>query len=106
MQRRYNLAHFILASIVVLGLTPLMVEIDAQAQIAFVSERDGNKEIYVMDTDGKNQQRLTNNRHDDVDPAWFDPAFASAFAVAPAGKKLTMWGWFKQVDRQLPLLRK
>ena len=52
-----------------------------------------------MDTDGKNQQRLTNNRHDDVDPAWFDPAFVSAFAVSPTGKKLTMWGWLKQVDR-------
>jgi hypothetical protein len=48
-----------------------------------------------MDTDGGNQQRLTNNLHNDTDPAWFDPAFA----VAPAGKKFTMWGWLKQVDR-------
>ena len=39
MRRRYNLVHFILASIVVLGLTPLMVCVDAQARIAFVSER-------------------------------------------------------------------
>ena len=49
MQRRYNVVHLILASVVALGLTPLMADVDAQAQIAFTSERDGNKEIYVMD---------------------------------------------------------
>ena len=49
--------------------------------IAFVSNRDGNFEIYVMDADGGNQHNLTNNPHDDTDPAWFDPAFS----VAPAG---------------------
>ena len=64
-------------------------------RIAFESHRDGSGEIYVMDADGKNQQRLTNNRHSDTAPAWFDPAFA----VAPAGKKSTMWGRLKQVGR-------
>ena len=70
MHERYNLAHFILAGIVVLGLTPLMVCVDAQARIAFSSERDGNPEIYVMDSNGKNQQNLTNNPHDDWAPSW------------------------------------
>ena len=42
MDRRYNLAHLILASVVILGLTPLMVCVDGQAQIAFASNRDGN----------------------------------------------------------------
>ena len=72
MHRRYNLAHLILAIVVVLGLTPLMVVIDAQAQITFMSKRDGhfNPEIYVMDADGGNQRRLTNNRHDDWSPSW------------------------------------
>ena len=62
MQRRYNLARMILASVVVLGLTLLTVDVDAQARIAFMSNRDGNFEIYVMDADGGNQQRLTENR--------------------------------------------
>ena len=70
MQRRYNLAHFILANVVALILTPLMVDADPQAQIAFTSERDGNFEIYVMDADGKNQRRLTTNRRDDRYPSW------------------------------------
>ena len=44
MQRRHNLAHLVLASVIVLGLTPLMVVVGAQAQIAFVSDRDRNDE--------------------------------------------------------------
>ena len=63
--------------------------------IVFSSERDGNNEIYVMNADGGNLQNLTNNRHDDFSPAWFAPAFA----VAPAGKRFTMWGRLKQVNR-------
>jgi Tol biopolymer transport system component len=39
-------------------------------QIAFVSTRDGNGEIYVMDADGSNPQRLTNWRQWDGYPAW------------------------------------
>ena len=61
MHQRYNLAHLILAGVVFLGLTPLMADAAPQAQIAFSSHRDGNWEIYVMDTDGKNLRRLTNN---------------------------------------------
>ena len=34
-------------------------------KIVFTSERDGNQEIYVMDADGSNQQRLTNNLNND-----------------------------------------
>ena len=70
MQRKYNLTHLILASIVALGLTLLMVDIEAQAQIAFISDRDGNYEIYVMSINGKNPRRLTNDRHDDLHPSW------------------------------------
>ena len=63
-------------------------------RIAFVALR-GNMEIYVMDADGKNSRNLTKNPHDDTDPAWYNPAFA----VVPAGKKLTMWGRLRQVNR-------
>ncbi len=70
MQRRYNLAHFILANIVALGLSLLIVEVEVQARIAFVSQRDGNPEIYMMTADGKNQRRLTKNHHGDSSPSW------------------------------------
>jgi Tol biopolymer transport system component len=39
-------------------------------KIAFVSVRDGNREIYVMNADGSGQQRLTRNRAGDYSPAW------------------------------------
>ena len=69
-------------------------------RIVFVSHRDGNYEIYVMNADGARQvRRRTKDGRDDTDPAWFDPAFVPVFAVSPADKQFTMWGWFKQVDR-------
>jgi Tol biopolymer transport system component/DNA-binding winged helix-turn-helix (wHTH) protein len=40
------------------------------SRIAFWSNRDGKKEIYVMDADGSNVKRLTNNLADDVNPSW------------------------------------
>ena len=38
--------------------------------ITFVSDRDGNREIYTMDSEGANLVNLTNNSSDDFDPAW------------------------------------
>lgn len=31
-----------------------------EGKIAFISDRDGNEQIYIMDNDGSNQRRLTN----------------------------------------------
>lgn len=39
-------------------------------QIAFVSSRDGNNEVYVMNADGTCQTRLTAHSADDHEPAW------------------------------------
>jgi len=39
-------------------------------QIVFTSSRDGNHEIYVMNPDGTDVVRLTENSSDDSDPAW------------------------------------
>ncbi len=39
-------------------------------KIAFHSNRDGNWEIYTMNPDGSDQNRLTNNNYDDEGPAW------------------------------------
>lgn len=40
------------------------------SKIAFISDRDGNKELYVMDWDGRRQVRLTANRSLDLSPSW------------------------------------
>jgi TolB protein len=39
-------------------------------KIAFVSNRDGNDEIYIMDYDGAGQTRITFNKIRDYMPAW------------------------------------
>ena len=42
----------------------------ANGKIAFTSDRDGNREIYVMNNDGTGQVRLTTNPVRDDYPAW------------------------------------
>ena len=39
-------------------------------RIAFVSYLDGDAEIFVMESNGQNQQRLTNNDSQDIEPSW------------------------------------
>ena len=39
-------------------------------QIAFVSSRDGNFEIYVINVDGQGLQRITNHDERDDYPTW------------------------------------
>ena len=38
-------------------------------RIVFVSERDDNEDIYVMDIDGSNTRNLTKDHHDDAVPS-------------------------------------
>jgi TolB protein len=47
------------------------------SKIVFVSDRDGNDELYMMDYDGQNPTRLTFNKITDYMPAW-----------SPDGKKI------------------
>jgi len=48
-------------------------------KIVFVSNRDGNDELYMMDFDGQNQTRLTFNKVVDYMPAWSSDGNAIAF---------------------------
>ena len=48
-----------------------------RTKIAFTSARDGIGGIYVMDGDGRNKRRVTENRSGDRLPAW-----------SPDGKKI------------------
>lgn len=41
-----------------------------QSMIAFVTDLHGKKEIYIMDLDGNNKARLTNNKVIDLSPRW------------------------------------
>ena len=73
-------------------------------QLAFDSNknRDGvpnsDKEIYVIDADGKNERQLTQNRTGDKYPDRFDPTVPRA--VSSIDQRATLWGWLKQLNRR------
>lgn len=64
-----------------------------RSQIAFVSKRGGNVDIYVMNADGGSVRRLTSNAGEDSQPAWSpdgtriafvrgdDPSFAGMISI-------------------------
>ena len=82
MQRRYNLVYF------ALGLTLLMIGVDAQAQIAFVSDRRGpGRDIYAMNANGRNPRRLTNHQRDDQHPSWSPDGGRIVFASSRNGNR-------------------
>ena len=49
------------------------------SRIAFVSYRDGDSDIYVMEADGSNQVNLTNNSDSEIEPAWSPDGSQIAF---------------------------
>ena len=50
------------------NLFSVRAEPPMRAKIVFTATRDGNAEIYMMNTDGSEQVRLTNHPGDDFDP--------------------------------------
>lgn len=67
--------------------TPLPATSGGEGLIAFVSTRDGNGEIYVMNADGSNPQRLTNWRQWDGYPDW-----------SPDGRQIAYYSYLKNKE--------
>lgn len=94
MAHSFSIRHFAIrllvlaAAAVVLGLgtpvtnAPTRVEgafPGSNGKIAFHTDRDGNSEIYSMDSDGSGQTNLSNDSAQDSDPAWSADAEKIAF---------------------------
>lgn len=61
----------------------------AQTKIAYVSGRSGNKEIWVMDYDGANQQQVTHLKSIALTPRWSPDATRIAFTCYVAYRGVT-----------------
>lgn len=67
------------------GVGEAPVAASSGTRVAFVSTRDGNTEIYTMDADGGDQQRLTNSVSADESPTWSPDGSRIAFASNRSG---------------------
>jgi Tol biopolymer transport system component len=81
-----HLAALVLAALVAAGSLPLMSTEPAEAafpgangEIAFVSDRDGDRDIYAMNQSGTGLRRLTNDPKEDRGPAWSPDGSKMAF---------------------------
>ncbi len=58
------------------------------SKIVFISNRNGNDELYMMDYDGHNQTRLTFNKTKDYMPAWSPDGKMIAYTSFRRGKAI------------------
>ena len=72
-----------LRNLFIIGISPIIASVDfayaIDTKIAFISTRDDNAEIYVMDTDGTDTVRLTKHSVIDSYPAWSPDGTKIAF---------------------------
>jgi len=61
----------------------------AQTQIAYISTKSGNKEVWVMDYDGANQHQLTHLKTIALTPRWSPDATRIAFTCYMPAKGVT-----------------
>ena len=72
--------------------------------IAFMSHRDGNWDVYIVDVDGQNLVRLTSNQDNDGLPTWSPDGRYVAF-VSDRDKEWAIWVSKPDGSEQLRLLQ-
>ena len=76
-----GLSLFVLALVI-----PVSAQVPGTEKIVFVSNRDGNSEIYIMNSDGSGQKNLTRHRGDDYSPVWSPTGRQILFASDRGGQ--------------------
>ncbi len=68
---KFAMLSYVISVLLVFSSSAIVwAEAPATAKIAFMSKRDGNAEIYVMNPDGSGQVNLTQHPAADYHPAW------------------------------------
>lgn len=75
-----RLSFFWLVVLTLLGWAGFANAQRGQNTILLTSDQDGNREIYAVDVDGSNLERLTTDPGEDVEPAWSPDHAQIAFA--------------------------
>jgi parallel beta-helix repeat protein len=71
--------------------------------VLFTSNRDGNNEIYVMNADGSNQRRLTNNSASDTSAKWSPDGQKIVFVRQGVESPSQIWVMNADGTGQIPL---
>lgn len=66
-------------------LTASAAKLTGKGRILFVTDADGDDEIYVMEANGTDRHRLTNNQFDDFSPVWSPDGQSIAFVSDRTG---------------------
>lgn len=70
------------------------------ARIVFVSQRNGNSELYVMNADGSNQIRLTESQSENLLPRWSPDGSQIMFESSRSGPTYSLYSVPAPGDRQ------
>lgn len=69
--RLFLILSYIISAVFLFSHSPsVYAQAPETEKIVFVSKRDGNAEIYIMNPDGSQQVNLTQHPAEDYDPAW------------------------------------
>lgn len=79
------IATIVAASVALTATDALATYPGANGKIAFVSDRDGDEDIYLMNSDGTGPVQLTNHPARDFDPTWSPDGARIAFASGRDG---------------------
>jgi Tol biopolymer transport system component len=81
--KRNKIILFLFMCLLIAPAFGVILTVEARSRIngkiAFASNRDGNFEIYIMNVDGSEQTRLTNNNAGDENPDWSPDGSKIAF---------------------------
>ena len=70
---------------------PILAQVPATAKIAFMTARNKNRDIYLMNPDGSGMERITHHPAMDAGPRWSPTGEQILFKSDREGKKMPLF---------------